>query len=243
MFQDLRFGLRILRRNSGFSAAAIFIIGLGIAATCIVFSFAEAAVFRVLPYRNPSRFVRVSMTDVKAPDDGDWVSAPVLLSWSEHGKNIGQFAVRHSESETMVGAGEPAQFFVEDISEGTFRMLGVRPILGRTFAPSDYKPGNPPAVVLSYWLWQSRFNGKRDVLSRSILLDGVSYNVVGVMPSDFLMPGSGMSTACWTPLIFTAKEVSDINDRAWEAWGKLNPGVSVRQGQAALSVLTQQVMN
>jgi putative ABC transport system permease protein len=243
MFQDLRLGLRILRRNPTFSVAAIFIVGLGIAATCIVFSFAEAAVFRVLPFRNPSRFVRVSMTDVEAPYDGGVVSAPVLLNWREQGKKVGQFAVRHSESETMVGAGEPEQIFVETVSEGMFRMLGVRPILGRTFAPSDYKPGSPPAVVLSYWLWQSRFNGKRDVLSRSIRLDGVSYNVVGVMPSDFLMPGSGMSTASWTPLIFTAKEVSDIDDRAWEAWGKLNSGVSVQQAQAALSVLTKQVMN
>ena len=130
----------------------------------------------------------------------------------------------------------------DSVSEAAFSILGVRPILGRTFTPSDFKPGNPSDVVPSYGLWQSRFGGKRDVLGRSILLDGVSHSVVGVMPPDFLMPGSGMYEACWTPLVLTAKAESDILDRSWEAWGRLNPGVSVKRAEAALGLQTDPVI-
>jgi hypothetical protein len=205
LIQDLRYGLRQLRRNAGFSAAAIFIVGLGIAATCVVFGFAEAAVFRALPYPHPSSLVHVAVIDPKAPDDAGLVSAPIFLNWNQHAKEVGQFALSSWRSKTMVGAVEPVQLFVDSVSEAAFSILGVRPILGRTFTPSDFKPGNPSDVVLSYGLWQSRFGGKRDVLGRSILLDGVSHSVVGVMPPDFLMPGSGMPEACWTPLVLTAK--------------------------------------
>ncbi|HTV56655.1 MAG TPA: ABC transporter permease [Terriglobia bacterium] len=243
LVQDVRYGLRQLRRNPDFSAAAILIIGLGIAAACIIFSFAEAAVIRALPYPHPSSLVNISMIDVKAPDEAPWVSAPVLLNWRERGKKIGRFAGSYWASETMVGSAEPVQLFVDTVSEGAFDILGVPAILGRTLWPSDYKPGGASAVVLSYRLWWSRFDAKRDVLGRSILLDGVNYKIVGVMPPGFLVPGSGAAVACWTPLVFTAKDKSDARDQAWEAWGRLNSGVSVQQAQAALGTLTDQVMN
>jgi predicted permease len=243
MLQDLRFALRMVRRNPGFSAAAIFIVALGIAATCIVFSFAEAAVFRTLPYRNPSRLVSVTMTDIKAPEEGGWVSAPVLMNWNRNGRKVGGFAVSHWASETMVGAGEPVQLFVDTVSQEAFPILGVSAILGRTFAASDYRSAGLAPVVLSYALWQTRFDGSQDALARSILLDGARYHVVGVMPPGFLMPGSGIPAVCWLPLIFSQKQKADAQDRGWEAWGRLNSNVSIKQAQAALSVLTKQLMN
>jgi predicted permease len=245
MLQDLRFGLRILRRNPAFSAAAIFIVALGIASTCVIFSFAEAAVFRALPYGHPSRLVRVSMTSLRAPEEGGQVSSAVLLNWREHARKIGQFAAHHWVNQTMAGAGEPAQLFGDSVSQGAFHVLGVHALIGRTFLPSDYKSGNPAVVVLSYPLWQSRFNGRRNVLGQSILLDGVSYAIVGVMPPGFLTirMGLGVSAEYWVPVIFTAKEKSDANDRRWYAWGRLNSAIPIQEAQAALSVLTKQVMN
>jgi hypothetical protein len=120
LWQDIRYSLRQLCRNPGFSAAAIFIIGLGIAGTCVVFSFAEAAVFRALPYSNPSRLVSVTMTDLRASEEGGLVSVPVFLNWREHGNKVGQFASSRWAMKTIVGAEEPFLLFVYTVSEGTF---------------------------------------------------------------------------------------------------------------------------
>jgi putative ABC transport system permease protein len=243
MLQDLRFGLRILRRNPAFSVAAIFIIALGIAATCVIFSFAEAAVFRALPYRNPSRLVTVSMTNLKTPEEGGGVSVPVLLNWGEHGQEIGQFAVAHWASQTLVGGAEPAQVFGYGVSEGALRILGASPILGRAFSNSDFKANSPPVVILSYATWQNLFDGRRDVIGRPVTLDGVSTTIIGVMPPGFMTPESSLPAANWTPRIFKAKEQSDIHRNYLQVWGRLNPGVSVRRAQATLSVQAKQVMN
>jgi putative ABC transport system permease protein len=243
MLQDVRFGLRILRRNPVFSAAAIFIIALGITATCVIFSFAEAAVFRALPYHDPSRLVRVSMTDLKAPEEGGGVSVPVLLNWRKHAKKIGQFAVAHWASQTLVGGTEPAQVFGYPVSQGGFHILGVPPMLGRAFSPSDYKTGSPPVVILSYSAWQDLFDGRRTVIGRPVTLDGVSTAIIGVMPPGFVTPESSLPASDWTPRTFNAREKSDTYSHYLDLWGSLNAGVSVQQAQAALKVLADQAMN
>jgi putative ABC transport system permease protein len=243
MLQDLRFGLRILRLNPGFSAAVIFVIALGIAATCIVFSFADAAVLRALPYRKPSKLVSVSMTDLNAPEEGGGVSVPVLLNWRRRAKKIGQFAVAHWVSQTLVGGTEPAQVTGYSISKGGFGILGIAPALGRSFSPSDYKAGRPQVGILSYATWQSVFNGSTDIIGRSVMLDGISTTVIGVMPPGFMTPESSIPAADWVPRRFTAKEKSDTGSHYFAAWGRLNAGVRIQQAQATLSVLANQVMN
>lgn len=244
MLQDLCFGLRILRRNPAFSAAAIFIVALGIAATCVILSFAEAAVFRALPYRDPSRLVSVTIPDPKAGDAGGAVSVPVFLSWREHARQIGQFAVTKYGNPILVGGSEPQEVFAESVSQGGFRTLAVPPILGRSFSPSDYKSDAAPVAILSYGTWQSLFNSRHEVVGRSVLLDGVSTTIIGVMPPGFLTPESfGTPCADWTPATFTAKDRSDLEDKYLMVWGRLNSEVSIQQAQAALGALANQVMN
>jgi putative ABC transport system permease protein len=242
MIQDLRFGLRILRRNPAFSMAAILMVALGIAATCVIFSFAEAAVFRALPYRDLSRLVSISTTNLKVPDEGGGVSVPVLLNWRERAKSTGQFAVAHWVSQTLVGGAEPEQVYGYEVSEGGLGILGVAPIIGRAFSRSDYKAGSPPVTILSHGTWQSLFNGREDVIGHAVALDGISTTIVGVMPPGFLTPDSNIPAALWTPRIFNAQEKSDIHSHYLGVWGRLNRGVSVQQAQAALSVLAKQVM-
>lgn len=248
LLQDLRYGLRQLRRNPGFAAAAIAIAALGIAATCVVFSFADAAVFRALPYKSVSRLVAIGMTDLKdnLKDNPNWsgVSVPVFLNWREHAKTIGQFAVSRSfPGKTLVGGAEPEQVFDYAVSEGAFRLLGVRPAFGRNFVASDDRTSGSRAVILSYPLWQSLFDGRPDVVGRSVTLDGVGHTIVGIMPPGFLTPDtSAWEHNCWTPLAFNVKQRSDIRNRSLTVWARLKPGVSPEHSQATLSVLALRVM-
>ncbi len=244
LLQDLRYGLRQLRRNPGFSAAAIAIAALGIGATCVIFSFAEAAVVRALPYKDPSSLVSVTMTDARFSHAWDKVPVPVFLNWRERAKAIGSFSASETfMGQTLAGVPEPTQVFNYGISPQAFSLLGVSPALGRGFLPSDYHPGSQPAVLLSYALWRQLFHGRRDALGKAVTLDGVGHTVVGVMPPDFIMPGaSTWESVCWTPLTFNTQQQSDAKTRSLPVLARLKPGVSPAQAKAALSVLAMQVM-
>lgn len=242
LLRDIRFGLRTLRRNPAFSAAAIAIVALGIAAACVILSFAEAAVVRALPYKNPSALVSISMTDARFSHAWDRVATPVFLSWREHAQSIGSFSATEAfMGQTLAGVPEPTLVFNNAVSEGTFSLLGVQPALGRGFVPSDYK--NSTAVLLSDPLWRQLFHGRRDILGRTITLDGVSHTIVGVMPADFkTVVGSFEEPVCWTPLTLNAQERSDAKNRPLSVVARLRPGVSPAQAQAALTLQSQQVM-
>ncbi|MGH9431426.1 MAG: ABC transporter permease, partial [Terriglobia bacterium] len=242
LVQDTKQGFRLVLRNPTFSATVIVVVALGIGAACVIFSFAEAAVLHALPYRNPSGLVSVSMTDLKASGEGGGVSIPVFLNWRENGKKIGQFEVTKQLFQTLVGGNEPVQVVGDQVSEGAFEVLGFKPIIGRGFLPSDYKRGSEAVVILSYSSWQELFNGRNDVIGRSVSLDGVQHTVIGVMPAPFMVPESGdLERSYWTPLVFTPKQMADVGDRSLDVWGRLNPGTSAGQAEAALAVLAKHV--
>jgi putative ABC transport system permease protein len=245
LWQDLRYGLRQLRRNPGFSATAIVVAALGIAATCVVFSFADAAVFRALPYKNVSRLVAVEMTDLKNNPDWSGVPAPVYLNWREHAEGVVRLGASHSiMGKTLAGGAEPAVVFDYVISEGLLDLLGVRPILGRGLLPSDYTGSGPRAIILSYDLWQSLFGGQAGVVGRNVTLDGVGYTIVGVMPPGSPLPGeSNWASVCWTPLTFNAEDKTNLHKLSLAVWGRLDSSASPAQAQAALGTLAQRVIN
>jgi putative ABC transport system permease protein len=244
LLQDLRYGLRQLRRNPGFSAATVIVASLGIAATCVVFSFADAAVFRALPYKNVSRLVAVDMTDLKDNPNWSGVPVPVFLNRREHAKSLVQLGASHSIlGKTLVGGKEPAVVFDYAVSVRLLDLLGVRPILGRAFLPSDYNAGGTHVMILNYDLWQRLFNGRADAVGHTVTLDGVGQTIVGIMPPGSPLPGaSNWTSDCWTPLIFNADEKSNIHNLSLAVWARLNSGVSAAQAQGALSALALQIM-
>ncbi|HET7101626.1 MAG TPA: ABC transporter permease, partial [Terriglobia bacterium] len=245
LVQDIRYALRQLRRNPGFSATTIIVAALGIAATCVVFSFADAAVFRALPYKNVSRLVAVEMTDLKNNPDWNGVPAPVYLNWREHAEGVVRLGASHSMmGKTLVGGAEPAVVFDYAVSEGLLDLLGVRPILGRGFIPADYTGTGPRAIMLSYDLWQRLFDGQAGAVGRNVTLDGVGYSIVGVMPPGSPLPGeSNWASVCWTPLTFNAEDKTSIHKLSLAVWGRLDSSASTAQAQAALGTLAQQVIN
>jgi putative ABC transport system permease protein len=245
--RDVRYGLRQLCRNPGFSATAISIAALGIAATCVVFAFADAAIFRALPYQDASRLANVTLTDLKNDPGWSGVSVPVFLNWSEHARKIGKFAAIYSplKSKALVGGKEPMQVFDEQISPGSFKLLGASPLLGRDFLASDYRANGTDAVILSYPLWQQLFDSSPGAVGQAITLDGVGYTIVGIMPSDFLLPESSaaMEPACWTPLVFNAKQKSEANDHSLTVFTRLGPGTSPEQAEVALRATALPILN
>lgn len=242
LLRDIRFSLRTSRRDPAFSATAIVIVGLGIAAACVILSFAEAAVVRALPYKDPSTLVSISMTDTRFSHAWDDVPAPVFLNWREHAQFIGSFSATETfMGQTLAGVPEPTLVFNNAVSEGTFSLLGVQPALGRGFLPSDYK--NSTAVLLSDPLWRQLFHDRRDALGRTITLDGVSHTIVGVMPPDFKMAGGSFwEPVCWTPLVLNAQQRSEVKNRSLSIVARLRPGVFPSQAQAALNLQASQVM-
>lgn len=240
--QDVRFVVRQFCRNPGFAAVAIVIAALGIAAVCMIFSFAEAAVLRALPYKDPSGLVSVTMTDARFPHAWDKVSAPVFLAWGRHAKSAGSFAASEtSMGVTLAGVPEPTQVFDFELSRGALQSLGVAPALGRGFIPSDYASGAPPPVLLSYSLWQKLFHGSPRALGREVTLNGIGHTIVGVMPAAFTTPAASQwESACWTPLVFNAVARSDTAGRPLAVWGRLH--VSHSRAEGALNGLALNVM-
>ncbi|HXH50342.1 MAG TPA: ABC transporter permease [Terriglobia bacterium] len=245
--QDVRYGIRQLRRNPGFSLAVIAIAALGIAATCVVFCFADAAIFGALPYKNPSSLVEVAMADLKNDPGWNGVPVPVFLSWRDHAGSIGQFAANLGQlkGKALVGGAKPVLVFDNQISPATFRLFGVRPLIGRGFQASDYESNGTRALLLSYNLWQQLFNGRSGAIGKSITLDAVGHTIVGIMPPGFLLPGSSaaMEPSCWTPLVFDAKQKSATGDFSLTVWSRLRPGISQEKARAALSVSALEVVN
>jgi predicted permease len=240
--QDIRYGLRQLRRNPEFTAVAAITLALGIAAACVILSFAEAAVVRALPYRDPSRLVSVTMTDARFRHAWDEVPVPVFLNWMGRAKSVGTFGASNTlMGLTLGGVPEPVQVFDYELSRTALPSLGVSAALGRGFLPSDYRSGASPVVLLSYSLWQQLFGGRANALGRVITLDGVGRTIVGVMPAGFTTPGTtNWEAVCWTPLIFNAAQQSDTETRPLAVWGRLR--VPPSRAQAALSVLALDVM-
>lgn len=238
LVRDGQYGFRQVLRDPFFCGAVIVIVALGITATCVVFNFAKTVVLGALPYRNPSQIIDVSL--IVKGTQWDRVSPPVFLNWQENGRGIGRFAATAWLSQTLVGGNEPEQVMGDQISEGGFQILGVRPLVGRGFVPLDYNPANPRVIVLSFPLWQRLFDGRREALSGSVTLDGVSYSIIGVMPAGFFT-SRGLREEYWIPLKFNAQQKSDPQDRFLDVTGRLNRGVSLEQARSGLEALAQQV--
>jgi macrolide transport system ATP-binding/permease protein len=180
---DLRYALRQLRKNPGFSFTAILVLGLGVAASVAIFAFVDAALLQPLPYREPSRLISVyeSLSDCRECE----LSYQDYLDWKKHNTVFSSLEawqpyVNLWKSPAGVQALRSAR-----VSGGFFRALGAAPILGRGFTEDDDTPGAPRAVLLMYGTWQARFNGRQDIVGQTIILDGAPYTVIGVLPREF----------------------------------------------------------
>jgi len=237
LVQDLRYMARSLRRAPGFALTAIPVIALGIGATTAAFSITDFVLLRPLPFAEPERLVRV------------WESLPGYprlepspanyRDWRRLGRSFAGMGAAQAISLNLVGPAGPERLEGAAISAELFPLLGVRPVLGRLFTPSDDRDGAAGTVLLSFRLWQREFGGDRAVLGRRVLLDGAPYTVVGVMPRELAFPRR--EALLWTPIRFSAEDFKDRTNYALGVVARLRRGVSLEQAQAEMRVVAAQL--
>jgi predicted permease len=239
-YADVHYGLRILRKNPGFTIVAILTLSLGIGANTAIFSVVQGVLLAPLPYSEPERLVMVWQYNLTLKHVIS-VSYPDYLDWQRDARSFQQMAAFDSQDRNLTAPGTPEHLNGEEISSGFLSTLGIKPILGREFLPEEDKQGGAPAVLISDRLWKNRFAGRVDALGKSVTLDGVDYTVAGVLPADFRLFGDDADVYTpigqGDPLIYGDRTIHPILCVA-----RLKPGVSVAQSDAEISALQERLV-
>jgi predicted permease len=238
-WQDVRFGLRMLRKSPGFLTAVLFILALGIGANTAVFSVANAVLLKPLPYREPGRIVNVWKQQSRGAIRTNMDQAD-FKELREQGQLFECVAAHRVRRVYLQGLGPPRHLQAEQVSPSLFPLLGVRPALGRGFLPEEEQEGNDHVVVLSDAFWRDYFAGSPEVIGKSLNLDGQSYSVIGVMPPAFRFPFMDR-TPFWLPLVLERKDRPF--DSACFALARLKPGVTEKQARGRMAVVAQRLVD
>ncbi len=237
LIQDLRYGVRQLRRSLGFTAAVVVTIGLGIGANTAIFSILHATLLRSLPYRDADRLVTISQRNLERQQN-DTVTGGDYTDWKTRNHVLTDLAYSWDTLYTLTGSGPAQSLTGYQLSTNFFSMLGARPVLGRTFLADEGEPGKDHVAILSYRLWQGTFNGDPHVVGRDIRLDGSKYTVIGVMPGDFAHPGTNVKL--WTPLLLASDLGQNRKLHALHVVGRLKPGMTIAEAQQQMETLALQ---
>ncbi len=244
LLQDVRFGVRMLRKSPGFTAIAVLTFALGIGASTAVFSVVNTILLKPLPYPHSERIVlpwRLAPIQTDFADSFPWTKRE-FVSFAQQSKTFQYLGGFMPDSFNLTGSGEPARLDGIRASVGFFPALGVTPLIGRTFTAAEDQPGNEHEVVLGHKLWSDRFGSDPHILGKAIELNGYAYTVIGVMPAGFAFPhGQEMpaSLDCpreaqlWVPLAVAA---APRGPNELGVLGRMKPGVTFDQAQAELDI-------
>ena len=226
VLQDLTHALRSLRRQPGFTFVTVMTLAIGIGGNAAIFGAVNAVLLRPLPYPDPDRLVRVYKTTLKQPDRvGGTVSPPDYLDWRRDNSVFAELAAYDSDSYPITGDGAAEQLPAADVTGGFFAVLGTAPQLGRAITDDDDREGARDVVVLSHALWTRRFGANPGVIGQQIQINGVSREVIGVMPAGFQFP---LQSEFWIPFKFTRNDVETQRGAHYiEIIARLKPGTSL----------------
>jgi putative ABC transport system permease protein len=246
LIQDLRYGLRMMAKNPGFTVVAVLTLALGIGANTTIFSVINATLFKRLPFPDPARLVFVWETFGKGPDNWNIVSAPNYWdfrrqSHSFEGMAIFDSAGRGYNLSATGSKQEPEQVSGLRVSGNFFSVLGVRPYLGRTFLPEEETLGRDREVVLSYGLWKRRYGGDPALVGRTIKIDGEDFTVVGVMPREFAWQFWSGPRQLWVPVGYTKTDYGR-DENSFIAFARLRPDVTVAQARAEIGSIASRLV-
>lgn len=241
---DLRDALRALARQPMYAAVTILVLALAIGANTTVFSVFNAFFLRALPYPDDDRLVLVGNSYPKMlgadEDAGGGTSVRDYLDRREQVRSLESFAIYAPAERTLSSGGAtPEQLLLTRASPSLFSVLGVQPLVGRSFTDEEATPGNERVAVLSYRLWSTRFGARSDVIGSDVRLDGEAFRVVGVMPQTFAFPNADIDA--WVPFAFTPEEATDANrgqDFA-NSIGRLRPGATIETLKTELGAIIQ----
>ena len=247
VWQDVRFGLRVLRKSFGFTCVAVLTLALGIGAITAIFSIVDAVLLRSLPFRSPSSLIALHEGLPKMGYPKMSFSPPDYAIFARHQRSFASVGVFRDEHVDISGEGEPERITAARVSASLFPILGAEPILGRNFTPEEDTTGHN-VTILSYALWQRRFGGEASVIGRTIQLDRQPYTVIGIMGSDFEFPlagpaDNGSPAALWVPMALTPAELQGWGGSYFNSVvGRLRPGVSLNHARAEAQSLAQVIV-
>jgi putative ABC transport system permease protein len=237
LIKDIRYGIRGLLNNPGFTAVAVLTLALGIGANAAIFSVVNAVLLKPLKFRDPDRLVIVWEEASFAGFPRNTPAPGNYADWKTQNRSFEDMAATAEGSFNLTGDGEPERVGAGKVTQSFFPLLGVQPLIGRIFNPEEEKFGAEKVAVLSYALWQSRYGGSHDILNSNIQLNGEKYTVVGVMPQGFQFLDKDVRL--WVPLPFSAQE--SRGSHFLNVVARLKPGVTPTQAQADMSGVMQHI--
>jgi predicted permease len=256
LFQDLRYALRMLRKNSLLTAVIVASLAIGIGANSAIFSVVDALLLRPLPYPHPDRLAAVWLHSPAIGILRDWPSPGQYIDIQNENHSFEQMALAQSRTFVLTGREQPERVFGVRTQSGLLEMLGAKPLLGRLLLPEEDKPGKAPVVILSERVWRRLFNADPQIVGKTIVLNGNSFTVINdnsftvagvlqagfqlnaeVMPSEFPMDKMDL----FLPLPLGADAEKNRGDENYNIIARLKPGVSVQQAQADIEVIASRI--
>jgi putative ABC transport system permease protein len=234
IFADLRYGLRILLKQPGFTLVAVITLALGIGANTAIFSLVNSILLRPLPFREPDRLVRMVQASPMLGLPSWGVSQADYAAYREQNRSFESIAIYNATATNLTGAGEPERLPIVTVTADFFKVFGVNPLLGRTFVEGEDAPGRNRVCVISNAFWQRRFGGDPNVVGKTLSLNNTPTQIVGVMPAEFKFPRYEIDL--WTPLAHDPKRTAPY---AFAVVGRLKPGVQVAQAQTDTTEVIQ----
>ncbi|MGB9462968.1 MAG: ABC transporter permease [Candidatus Acidiferrum sp.] len=243
LWQDAQFALRMMRKNLGFTTAAVLCLMLGIGATTGIFTVVNAVLLQPLPYAHPEQLIRIYTEFPTFPNGGlhrFWASGPEFLDLRRDAHSWASLDAWISGGVNLAGKAEPVRVTAAYVSGGLLDSLGVGPVAGRLIEPSDDVPGGNVVADISYGTWQSIFAGDPNVVGRETRLDGRKCTIIGVMPKGFQFPPGEQDPAqIWSALQLDPAKPGGRGAHNYYLLGRLKPGVSEVQAQGELASLVQ----
>jgi putative ABC transport system permease protein len=234
---DLRYAIRLLRKSPLFTATIVLTLVIGIGATTAMFSVVHAILLRPLPFADPGRLMQVAEKNDKLRLPAFGVSALNYLSWKAETRTFAELSAIQFATFTLSGRGDPETYTGSAIAPSLLPLLGLQPVLGRTLAPGEDKPGAPPVALISEALWQRRFGGDPATVGGTATLNGIAYTIVGIAP-----PALGVLTNgdIWTPLVIDPPKEMRLNHVLFVV-GRLAPGVTMAEARAEMDAIAVRV--
>src|SRR5689334_1429347 len=245
--QDIRYGYRMLLKRPSFTLIVVLTLALGISANTTIFSAIHAVLLNPLPYKDPQRLMVVWETNKQlGPEmwDRNEVTIGNFLDWRSRNQVFDQLGALFPTDMNLTGVGEPQRIKSCVVTTNFFQVLGVQPMLGRSFLPESETPGSPFTMIISHDLWQRQFGSDPSVINKSLTLNGHQVAVIGVMPPGFeLQFPTSKHVDMWVPFVIDAAD-PDYHDRTTNflyTLGRLKPGVSHEQAQSEMNLITAQL--
>ncbi len=241
LLQDFRYSFRGLVKSPGFAIVALLVLALGIGANTAIFSVVNAVLLRPLPYPDADRLVRIWHVPPPASFPGMTtfsVSAANYIDWEKENHVFQNMSIFSFRTFDLTGTDHPEQLAAAAVSSQFFSVLGIQPILGRTFTPDEDQQGHGNVVILSHRLWQSHFGSNPDIVGQDIHLNGQTYLVAGVMPASMRQPDWAQM---WTPMAWTNAEKAVRGEHHYGVMARLKPGVDLKQAQAEMNTISSRL--